>query len=485
MSKFSSEFAGSSESDPLLRGLAWQSEQIDSSANRGVAASDDDDVAGLANSGGLSEQQLLAVSRFDNHCRRLGELIRSLPARPVGAEFTRSVMQQVRQMPLKPVELTSEARLVVNNRAAEDITVPDLSRYHGVSQRSSSRGITSSIALAVTAVVMLMIGRPFNNQSAVDRNLAVSESADESPELVRLKLLKPAAEPPGSVETLAANFGFVDDNSKVFSDVDIKTARTSVLSEGPDWQIVVVHVDSSDRAAVMQMVAKAANDLNMDIRTMPDAIQQQSNSIGVLLTSAAVKNQSFLDSVTQAPQVSSSEWNPLAIGQMDRQELINAVRESMLHPTKSELHFGKIYLAMPRSGSQVGTALAATDTARSEIQTDKPLSGHTGLAHGSQSHPPGLGTAELLADSASDGLLLHQKVDSQDRNAAAWKTAADELIVADRQIKGEAVTHSDESSQFATHRSSKQPSLAHASGSAPVLVVFEFSNRRQTTSPNL
>lgn len=505
MSKFTPESNGSADPDPLLRALARQSEQIDFAVNPTLAESAIDDKASHADLDNLSEQQLLAVARFDADCRRIGSLIRSLPAQPVGSEFTLSVMRQVRQAAVPHVAQVVDVSGSRNVGGTENVRTtartmaPQQARHRDGSDDSSWRGITSTVALVVAAVVMLMIGRPVNNQSVVELGLANRESADEFPDATSLSLPEPAADQFRPAEALVADFGATAGNAKAPSDADIRMARTSVLSEGPDWQIVVVHVDSSDREAVMQMVAKAADDLNMDIQTMPDAMQQQSESIGVLLTSAAVKNQSFLDSVTRAPQVSSSEWNPLAIGQMDRQELINAVRESMLHPTRSELHFGKIYLAMPRTnshavladtagvhGGQPGFGLAATETGKSEIGTDKRFSGSPGSVHGSNLDPAGPGAVNIAADSAGAGLDVPHQANPSLGQPAKSDTLANELIVADRRNSAAdaGVSPKDEIGKNVANKSS-EPAFGHVAESGPVLVVFEFSNPRQLPVPSL
>ncbi|MFN9976977.1 MAG: hypothetical protein ACK58T_44455, partial [Phycisphaerae bacterium] len=72
----------------------------------------------------------------------------------------------------------------------------------------------------------------------------------------------------------------------------------------------------------------------------------------------------FVEAITGADIVENEEWNPAHIGELTREEALETVRLSLLHPGSSESSLGDLYVA------KLETKSAVTKSARGSSQDD-------------------------------------------------------------------------------------------------------------------
>ena len=314
---------GPGNSDALLQALQQCSERLDRPDNQHSSGFPADRTNSLTN------DERLQVLRFQEECLKLRQSLVDLPMAAVGVDFARSIMRGVHQ---QAPETVSQNRI----KPASTLTFVSKDREYPL------RGIVATVSVLLVAATILFVTRP----QTPERQLSQADIVVESQSATESLGLIAAAEPQ------TADQGKVAGGEDISAAESLEKVRTSVLADGPDWQILVVRLASQDKTEVMNMLAAAADSANMKIQTTPHGLQRDVDSFGVLLTSTPSKSQSFVDSVAHASFVSSSEWNPSAVGRLNREELIAAVRSSMLSPTESEMHFGEVYLAIPQASAE-------------------------------------------------------------------------------------------------------------------------------------
>jgi hypothetical protein len=144
-------------------------------------------------------------------------------------------------------------------------------------------------------------------------------------------------------------------------------ASVSVHAEGDDWQILVLQVASSNREALRSQILEVAQQSGFPIQHYESPQHSSSTPLGIVLTSAGAQSDQFVSSFKQSGMVTSEVWNPLEIGSLNRDALIAAVRESMLHPSQSELYFGEIFFAV--ATPPTSQLLADSDVAARRVVT--------------------------------------------------------------------------------------------------------------------
>lgn len=167
----------------------------------------------------------------------------------------------------------------------------------------------------------------------------------------------------------------------------IRKAAANVVAEFPSeeqWNVVVVRMDDQDRTAAMQAVQKIVKEHGYDFAR--SAGKEMPEWLGVVLSAGADESKALLDDLRNKVSIESVEQDPLRIAESSREELIAAVQESLRYPTMSELHHGKVYLAMPENDDKqesVDTLIAAA-----KVAADKSMSRQEG--HGDEPRVPSL-----------------------------------------------------------------------------------------------
>jgi hypothetical protein len=135
-------------------------------------------------------------------------------------------------------------------------------------------------------------------------------------------------------------------NPEASSSLDVQP-----LIQSDDWNVVVVKIDSKDRDQAMDQIQSIVQKAGLQMKgsTGPD----ESRWLGVVLTSNVAGRE---DVVNAMESVGASNGYVTQTPPADSQEamFIAAARESLKHPTRSELHHGKVFVVLPSSPSVKG-----------------------------------------------------------------------------------------------------------------------------------
>ena len=203
-----------------------------------------------------------------------------------------------------------------------------------------------------------------------------------------------SGDPLDSREAVVASTDAAGDLAKAIPEDSVVADLTEVelqpLLSSENWNIVVVRVDSKDRAQAMQQIESIAN--NHGLQLDKSRGSDKADWLGVVLTSAVVDRDDVVNEMEQGlGRVSDGSDSPL-IGDVDRRDVVNAVRKSFESPTQSELHHGRIFLALPVLDNSPGRS---SEVPNQELLADAKASPQRTLA------VPEVGerSAKVMADS--------------------------------------------------------------------------------------
>jgi hypothetical protein len=132
------------------------------------------------------------------------------------------------------------------------------------------------------------------------------------------------------------------------------------------WNLVVVRTNEDDRSGAMKRVQTVMRDHGFEFARSTG--KEMPTWLGIVLATSEAKGQALIQDIEQSIPGGSIERDPQRFAESSRAELIAAVRESLRYPTQSELHHGKVYLAMPdleQFGTD-GALIAAMERSRTE-----------------------------------------------------------------------------------------------------------------------
>ena len=132
-------------------------------------------------------------------------------------------------------------------------------------------------------------------------------------------------------------------NNEAASALDVQP-----LIQSDDWNVVVVKIDGKDRDQAMDQIQSIVQKAGLQLKG--SAGPGESRWLGVVLTSNVVGRE---DVVNAMESVGASNGYVTETPPADSQEamFIAAARESLKHPTRSELHHGKVFVVLPSSPS--------------------------------------------------------------------------------------------------------------------------------------
>jgi hypothetical protein len=135
-------------------------------------------------------------------------------------------------------------------------------------------------------------------------------------------------------------------NTEASSAMDVQP-----LIQSDDWNVVVVKIDGKDRDQAMDQIQSIVQKAGLQLKG--SAGPDESRWMGVVLTSNVVGRE---DVVNAMESVGASNGYVTETPPADSQEamFITAARESLKHPTRSELHHGKVFVVLPSSPSVKG-----------------------------------------------------------------------------------------------------------------------------------
>lgn len=305
-------------SDDCLRALQLVSRHVDGDLSAAeeqelaacVAGGAAGRGAGRQNAGGPEVGRI--VQQFERDARYLKALLASLPVQPVGPQLQQQVLSTVK---------------------AGSVNRP---------RHLRARRLTSAVAAVATVLALLILLR-----APAERAVPTAAQAPET----RFQNGAQA----DAFASGADQFGRAAEMNASPAPAELQAIA---LAQGEDWQILSVRIASDSRDEVLQQIQTLAQAAGLNMQSVAAGAEQELPSFGVLLTSAPAEGQTFVEQVEHSPLVQSAAWDPSEIGQMNRQQLIAAVRASMLNPSRSELHFGEVFLALPGRKEQESSQLA-------------------------------------------------------------------------------------------------------------------------------
>lgn len=156
---------------------------------------------------------------------------------------------------------------------------------------------------------------------------------------------------------------------------DSLTADVQPLIQSADWNVVVVKIDGKDRDQAMDQIQSIVQKAGLQLKgsVEPD----ESRWLGVVLTSNVVGREDVVDAMES---VGASNGTVTETPSADSQEamFIAAARESLKHPTGSELHHGRVFVVLPAAPSTNGEATSiASNEKASAAETSGAVSSET------------------------------------------------------------------------------------------------------------
>jgi hypothetical protein len=262
----------------------------------------------------VTELAAALPSESDLACRRAYADLRIqfqvLPVKPVGESFRTIVRDAIRQESLAG-------------------SADSLPRWH---RGWISRGIVAVSVASCLAALFLM-----------------SRTREGGPAAVNMADIGDGA----AARSISADIsltGIAGEAEAVTSEANPEEEELRPFLENDDWRIVVVKVHSKDREDVMRDIEALVTKNGMDIRPIAGH-NDQDHRFGILLTSASVDDKVFIENVLPQTDAQSADWNAQSVAESTRESIIQRLQESMKVPTHSEIHFGQVYVTLPKSSN--------------------------------------------------------------------------------------------------------------------------------------
>lgn len=345
--------------DQLSQAYSLLSRELDETLN--VAESDE-----LRRLEGAYPQEILA---FRTACLQLRETLGSLPVKPVGKSLFVASAVPAATVP-GPVERSPAAERRTRSGAQRLILGMVTSVLCGVLVLALNRSQHDHSSEPMMADFS---GAASAEQLALDRHLSmdvgneISASgipAVEMPELSESSKARAMA-PAAGIASPAKMASRVraDDRTLVESDLENSADHSSIdpLIQSDNWHVVVVKVDGQDRDMAMDRIHAIVQEHGL--RLQKSAGHDQSDWLGVVLTSAMARSSEVLTAMERdlgEPTPAAAESK---LDTSRHAEIIAAVRESLRYPTRSELHSGRIFVALPTLQDAKLVAGAKSDSA--------------------------------------------------------------------------------------------------------------------------
>lgn len=276
------------------------------------------------------------AERFRRQAGKLSHLLQSIPVRAPERLIYES-----------PAELVSLAAIVADRE--------------GFPRRSFSQRVVVSLvtSLLCAGLLFALIQRPDTSGLPILARSDVLQGPLEGRAGQALGGLGGAMQENGNTMAAPAPMAVAEDvpphvsmgaamaNAKVAGGASVEDAPDSEMQpliQSDDWNVVVVKVDGKDRDQaedqIQSIVQKAG------LRLKGTAGPDESRWFGVVLTSDVAGRE---DVVTAMEEVGESSGYVTETPPADSQEalFVAAARESLKHPTRSELHHGKVFVVLP------------------------------------------------------------------------------------------------------------------------------------------
>ena len=234
--------------------------------------------------------------------------------------------RRLQALPVRPVAvaLSANVRMAIDRERLVRQLPGDADSRRGW----MARGIVAAAVTACMATLILFVRTP----DAELLGMPIASTSDHS--AAESSLANASAALTGSEPEAAAEISAEQEVLRPFL-------------ENADWRIVVVQVRSKDREEVLRDIEALVAKNGMDIRPV-SGVGDGDGRFGVLLTSAGVDDKAFVESILPQADTQSADWNAQSVAESTRQNLIARLQESMKIPTHSEIHFGQVYVTLPK-----------------------------------------------------------------------------------------------------------------------------------------
>ncbi len=278
------------------------------------------------------------IEAFTQQTVELRGLLKMLPVKPTGSEFAVEVRRRIQEIQKQspadggpatsgteePGSIHDGVKVTICRENADAFAFGTVHRHMRSSATTRATVCLSTLALAM--LVVLMLQRPDATPTLASRSLPLGTSA--------------------SAGVLTGD------------ELTVGTEAEQLLVDSEQLRIFAVKIASADSQDVRDQIRAILDEAGLKMMVSPMSVSQETNrfshsdGFGVLLTAAPSNVNALLAGVRHSSLVRSAEWDPDRVADMDRQQLIDAVLHSMQSPTRSELHFGEVFLAVPANASQ-------------------------------------------------------------------------------------------------------------------------------------
>lgn len=413
----SSEDPTSRLSDSVRRALELASAERDGE----LSPSESEELATLRLSAGRQVREFRAQAQKVSELVNAISLSPSEYARDV---VSREVMSSLRSgipartaVPLEAVELRDSVELqhsvshgsrnqktsanepiLLRQNFSQPEDFPNASR--ALERRKRSVVFTAAASFAAMFALLLVMFRSSEHSERTDGS-AESFVATTAGDVTSIRSMadtmsEPAAAAPMVAEAMSSETRPVSDSEE---DATAELQVFEGAKSQEDWQVLVVRVSSTDPNLIHRRVQEIAAEsgfllpereaprvgssaersenagMSFGVVLKPDNDQLPSEGSEPAISSLESVDESvgggsekeerihrFVEAITKADIVENEEWNPAHIGELTREEALDSVRLSLLHPGASESSLGEVYVAKLESRGAV--MKSARDSAR-------------------------------------------------------------------------------------------------------------------------
>ncbi len=195
-----------------------------------------------------------------------------------------------------------------------------------------------------------------------------------------------------------ANVSEMSTESAGTQDAD-RASQLLWLSEANDWRVVVVSVKASDPADLLADVDRVLerHGLQRDAGT----VESESDWIGVVVSGTEEEQQQLIMDVERELDSEDAEWDPARVMHSSREEIVAAVRRSLVTPTLAEVSRGDVFVAVRNSPQ--ATPLVAQNSGQPE---QRQAESQAGIAAARQSKQEAAAKQQVAAVVAQQRPLL-------------------------------------------------------------------------------
>jgi hypothetical protein len=337
-------------------------------------------------------------------CAELRKLERLHPGRANAFRGKCAHLQaNLQQLPVIPTELQGDS-MAARPWTMKQASTPPQSEFSPKFHLPASlrppirRAFAVVTTLLVCVLCVMFLRPPFPDQSPAESIPSLSDarmlsSSAESQAAATLQVPPALAAPAVPIDiAAAAPSASADAASPSIGELQ------PLLTES-DWQVVVVRVRRGGPEDVLKELREVLGRHGLTLaRSRPVTTPEW---LGVFLPASIPHRKSLLAEVQQGLAVDAPEWDPTDIMRSSRESILEAVRQSLASPTRSELAGGEVFVAVSPAISRQDPALARTQNAVPQVPGARaPQAGAAVEAAGPKQTPaskePGLSALLLV-----------------------------------------------------------------------------------------